>query len=292
MSEESTVKEPQPNPYNANKSWDTGEQHARGLGDPNTSLFQAAPQATDEPVVEATQTDAVPEDVDTKYKKVDYKKRYDDMKRHYDSKLIEWKAKKEQLEARVEATAPKTVPKTPEELATFKEEHPDVYGIVESVAHQKAQEQLEAVTKEIEALRERETQTLMQKAQLELERLHPDFHEISATEEFHEWAEVQPKAIQEWIYENPTDSSLAARAIDLYKKDKGINSDAQKKVTKATPKVADPAEAVLVKDSVNPTSGEKKVWTTSEIDRLSVAQFETNQEELDNAFREGRIVKG
>ena len=292
MSEETSVEEPQANPYNANKSWDTGEQHARGLDGPNTSLFQPAPKATEEPVAEATQEETEEQEVDTKYSKVDYKKRYDDKKRHYDEQLIKWKAEKEQLEARINATAPKTIPKTPEELATFKEQYSDVYDVVESVAHLQVQEQLEQVNKEIETLRARETETLMQKAQLELERLHPDFHEISATDDFHNWAEAQPSIIQEWVYENPTDSSLAARAIDLYKKDKGMFSGTQKTEPKQPVVEQDPAEAVLVKDSVNPTSGEKKIWTASEIESLSIAQYEANREEIDDAFATGRISQG
>ena len=298
MSDNSTVVEAQPNPYNANKSWDTKETHARGLNGPNTSLFQPAPKVADEPAPEATQTETVTENVQEeateKYSKVDYKKRYDDIKVHYDSQLIKWKAEKEQLEARMRATAPKTVPKTPEELATFKEQYSDVYDVVESVAHLQVQEQLEQVNKEIEALRESKNEALMQKAQLQLEKLHPDFNEISLSDDFHDWAKIQPAIIQEWIYDNPTDASLAARAIDLYKKDKGILSGTKKVEPKPT-KVAetsDPAEAVLVKDSVNPTSSEKKIWTTSEIAGLSIAQYEKNQQELDAAFAEGRIRKG
>ena len=67
-----------------------------------------------------------------------------------------------------------------------------------------------------------------EKAEAELLRLHPDFQEIRETDEFHEWADEQPKWVQDALYENDNDAKSAARAIDLYKVDKNL----QKKVKK------------------------------------------------------------
>ena len=47
-------------------------------------------------------------------------------------------------------------------------------------------------------------------------RLHPDFDDIRDSDEFHEWAESQPKWVQDALYENDNDARSAARAIDLY----------------------------------------------------------------------------
>jgi len=284
------------NPYNAKKSWNKSEESPRGLLSPNSSLAYSDPTGEvlkDDP--EATQSvkEETPEKEEaTKYKKVDYKKRYDDGKRHYDKKLIEWKAKEKELNARINSTAPKAIPKTPEELATFKETYPDVYDVVESVAQTQAQEQLEKVKAEIAELREKEFESAAREAALVLRQLHPDFDEIAESDEFQEWAQSQHATIQDWIYDNPTDATLAARALDLYKRDAGILSDKKEVKKPKKKKEVDAAEAVLIKDSVDPNAGEAKVWTTSEIEQLSIQQYEEAAEELDLAFKEGRIVQG
>ena len=59
----------------------------------------------------------------------------------------------------------------------------------------------------------------------ELLRLHPDYNDISDNDDFHQWAEKQPKWVQEAIYENNWDVLAAARALDLYKKERNINSN-------------------------------------------------------------------
>ena len=41
-------------------------------------------------------------------------------------------------------------------------------------------------------------------------RLHPDFDEIRDGDEFHEWAEDQPKWVQDALYENDDAKSAAS----------------------------------------------------------------------------------
>ena len=73
-------------------------------------------------------------------------------------------------------------------------------------------------------------------AEAELMALHPDFDKIRESDEFHDWAEEQPKWVQDALYDNDNDARSAARAIDLYKVDKNIinkpkaNNDAAKVV--------------------------------------------------------------
>jgi len=297
MSEAVLVEEPQANPYNANKPWDKSGDVPRGLLSPNNTLAYSDPsgEILDEEKTEATQNkkeEEVPkEEESTTYKKVDYKKRRDDLKRHHDKKMAEHKVEITQLKAQLDSKAPRSVPKTPEELATFKTEYPDVYDVVEAVAQQQAQEQLSKVESEIAKLKEKEIESAIREATFILEKLQPDLKKIVDSKEFHEWAEGQPKQIQEWIYDNPTDAILASRAIDLYKKDVNLPSG-NKEVKKSKKKVADAAEAVIIKESVNPSANEKKIWTTSEIAALSVYQYEEVSKELDAAFKEGRIVQG
>ena len=54
--------------------------------------------------------------------------------------------------------------------------------------------------------------------------MHPDFDKIRDSDDFHEWAEEQPKWVQDALYENQDDARSAARAIDLYKSDRNIKA--------------------------------------------------------------------
>lgn len=308
------------NPYNKRKKWIQGndEDIQYGMQGADDSLAFVTPkremvstmqepleddsEATPEEDTEVTQkathedNDEVTEEVTDKYKKVDYKKRYDDLKRHYDRKLGEWKSKEETLKAEAQAARPQyKAPKTQEELATFRDEYPDVYDVVETVAHLRAEEQLAELKSQLNTLTEREQQLVRKDAEQQLLAAHPDFSEIRESDDFHEWASEQPEEIQGWIYRNSTNAKLASRAIDLYKKDRGIATAE----SKATPKQSNTkkaearaAESVSVKKKASEPVSKDKIWTTKEIAQLSVKQYEAMANELDLAFREGRIVKG
>ena len=310
------IQQPQANPYNAKKRWDNSNKDAAiGVQSADDSLAYLAPrkeavisngrkpileeEATTETALnEATKADdSYKEEPNEKFKKVDFKKRYDDLKKHYDRKLGDWRSKEQALKAEMLSNRPTyTTPKTPEELATFREDYPDVYDVVETVAHMRAEEQLADLQSQVQQLSEKENVANRRAAEQELLNLHPDFRDIRESEQFHDWARVQPEAIQSWIYDNHGDSALASRAIDLYKQDVGISPSKVEAVSKKTSPKKDTrgsaADAVSVKTKVEDHSPQEKLWTTSEIANLSVDQYEQLQDELDDAFTTGRIVNG
>lgn len=231
-------------------------------------------------------------------KPIDYKKRYDDLKKHYDRKLGEWKHNKEELLAQVNSTQPKyQAPKTPEELATFRDDYPDVYDVVESVAHLQTQEQLGAIEAKVEQLTQREQAVVQREAESTLMAMQPDFREIRESESFHEWASVQPEVVQGWIYENTTDPTLASKAIDLYKLEAGIaikRGNKESEVIKEEEKDSrgSAADSISVHTKVEPDpSTQEKIWTTSEISSMSEYEYEEFAEDIENAQREGRIIR-
>ena len=79
-----------------------------------------------------------------------------------------------------------------------------------------------ALEESMKAIDEMQMSATKEKAEAELMRLHPDFGEIRDSDDFHDWAEEQYKWVQDALYENDNDARSAARAIDLYKADKGI----------------------------------------------------------------------
>jgi len=274
------VEEKKPNPYNAKKEWHQSEAPRMESAD---GLF-FAPQQSEE---EATPKERPPQ---KNSKDVDYKKRYDDLKKHYDSKIAEFKQKEQELVAEVAAKEPKyQAPKTLEELEQFKAKNPDLYETVETIAHLQSETQTEQLHQQLSALQEREAEIMKREAESILKQNHPDFEEIRGSEEFHEWAKAQPEDIQKWIYSNSSDGTLASRAIDLYKMEKGIAQSPQKRQSKEK-ESGSAADMVSTKTTAVDAKA-PKIWTEREIAAMSVDEFDKYEKEINQAISEGRIAK-
>ena len=215
-----------------------------------------------------------------------YKKRYDDLKRHYDKKLEEWKKEREGLEAanKVSDTGVE-VPTTPEEITEFKQKYPDVYKVVESVASMQAEQRAGDLRGEIDSLKKREEDLIVQSAYKELTTLHPDFIEIKTDEKFLEWLDQQPESISDGIYKNNKDARWASRVLDLYKADVGMTKEPRKTNKSA----AQAVKSTKAKEIVTNTDANKKIWKGSDIAKMKPWEFEKLEKEIDLARQEGRI---
>ena len=294
MTEEVKTKE-QPNPYNLKKSWHEGTdkpfQSSEQLyfEDPSekNKLFKSgdvneAEQAGNVEVENLETTKDEP------YKKPDYKKRYDDLKKHYDSKLNEFKIREQELLNEASSNRPAyQAPKTEEELEEFKTKYPDVFEVVETVAHMQSESMAKVLEERLSQLQEREAQMLRQSAEERLMEKHPDFNEIRNSDDFHAWAKEQPQSIQDWIYNNSDNPDLASRALDLFKKDVGIEAAPKKTTSKKTKSAADMVSTKTT--SVEPKS--EKVWSEREIAAMSIDEFDKHEAEISEAMQQGRIVK-
>ena len=117
---------------------------------------------------------------------------------------------------------------------------------------------------------------------------HPDFDELRASDEFHVWAEAQPQQIQDWIYNNPDNVTLAIKAIDLYKLENGVSSKPSKRKTSKSQSTGSAADMVSTK-TTQVDSKEPKIWTRREIAALSMDDYDKFEQEIDLAVREGRV---
>ena len=284
-----------PNPYNKNKSWHEGDikpfESSEGLyfekPEDKNKLFKS--NDINEAVnPENVETEELESKKDTPYKKPDYKKRYDDLKKHYDNKLNEFRLREEELKNQVQQPEYKA-PKTVEELEKFKNDYPDVYEVVETVAHMQSESKAKVLEERLSKLQQREQELMRKDAEKRLMERHPDFEDIRNSDEFHGWASQQPQSIQSWIYSNAEDADLASRALDLFKKDLGLDIPQDKKSSsKPTKKSA--ADLVSTKTtSVEPK--QEKIWSEREIAALSMDEFDKYEKEISNAMQEGRIVK-
>ena len=283
------VQEENANPYNMKKSWHTDVEENFDTAD---GVFFEKPKAKKKEAIPSEPVEQVAEQESPKdepYKRPDYKKRYDDLKKHYDSKLNEFKSREQELLEQAAENRPNYVaPKSPEELEKFREEYPDVYEVVETVSHLQAEEKSKDLKEKLERLQQREQELVRKDAEKRLMDKHPDFEDIRNSDDFHGWAKEQPKSIQDWVYNNADDADLASRALDLFKKDIGMDVVQKKSNSKQSKKSA--ADMVSTKTtSVEPQ--QEKIWTEREIASMSMAQFDKHEAEISEAMQQGRIVK-
>ena len=292
-----SVKKEQANPYNMKKSWHMGDDKPFLSSDQlyfedpaeKNKLFKSndVNEAELEDNVEVENLETVK---DTPYKKPDYKKRYDDLKRHYDSKLNEFKSREQELLE--EVTKNRTeykAPKTEEELEQFAKEYPDVYEVVETVAHLQSESKSKVLEERLQKLQEREEEVIRIEAEKRLNDRHPDFDDIRNSDDFHNWAKEQPKSIQDWIYKNTDDADLASRALDLFKKDMGMDIP---KTTKSNSKQTKKSAADMVSTKTTTVEPkQEKIWSESEIAAMSMDEFDKYEAEISEAMQQGRIVK-
>jgi hypothetical protein len=289
-------KEEKPNPYNARKDWH--DKDDKPFVSSQSMFFEEPSEknklfdSNDINDIEAegsVNTEELETKKDTPYKRPDYKKRYDDLKKHYDSKLNEFKSREQELIE--EATKNRTeyvAPKSEEELEEFKKNYPDVYEVVETVAHLQSESKAKVLEERLSKLQEREQELIQQDAEKRLVEKHPDFEDIRNSDDFHDWAKEQPKSIQDWIYSNVDDADLASRALDLFKRDIGMDVPTKEKSSSKPTKSA--ADMVSTKTTtVDPK--QEKIWSEREIAAMSVAEFDKYEQEISDAMQEGRIVK-
>tara|TARA_R110002074_G_scaffold211345_1_gene380672 strand:+ start:581 stop:1495 length:915 start_codon:yes stop_codon:yes gene_type:complete len=233
----------------------------------------------------------------------DFKKRYGDLKRHYDTKLNEWKQEKEMFQAKLAVEAKKhdikKLPKTEEELESFKEKYPDVYDVVETISSLQASERVKDIEGRLQELRQKEQEAVVQTAEKQLLSMHPDFSNLKEDESFLNWLEDQPTNISDGIFKNNTDVKWAARVVDLFKADIGAprntkrtNQKANKRPQSSSPKnqAAQSVTKTTANRSLDSFQDDTKIWSIAEIARLKPKEYELLEKEIDKAHKEGRVV--
>tara|TARA_R110002073_G_scaffold64953_4_gene162548 strand:- start:1292 stop:2164 length:873 start_codon:yes stop_codon:yes gene_type:complete len=217
-----------------------------------------------------------------------FKKRYSDLRRHQQKQSEEFKAELEALKSQLSAATKKEMklPKSDEDIEQWASDYPDVAAIVETIAMKKAREQSSALEERLKVIDDMQNSATKEKAEAALMQMHPDFDEIRDSDDFHEWAEEQPKWVQDALYENDNDARSAARAIDLYKADRGISKKSKGKDDKGA------AEAVLPKNKRNkPQSDETATYIKeSAVQKMSPQEYEKRSDEIMDAIRSGKFI--
>ena len=214
-----------------------------------------------------------------------FKKRYGDLRRHTQQLQEQHTNDIRKLQEQIDSLTRKQVklPKSDEELEEWTEKYPDVAKIVETIATKKALEAREDVEKRLKYVDELQTKVTLEKAEAELEKLHPDFAEIRADEAFHQWVADQPKWIQSALYENDNDPRAAAKAIDLYK--------LETKQTKPKTNTKDAAKSVKKSSRAEePKTQDRNIWSESRVKSLTAKEWDRYEEAISESVANGTFV--
>jgi len=262
------------------------EQH---LGSEKTQEEDQEEATTSDRAVKADAVETETREVEAPLSKEEesFKKRYGDLRRHMQEKEQEYKIKFEQLQQQLDKAAKNelVLPKGEADIAAWARKYPDVAAIVEAIADKKASERSTDLDKRLKEIEELRTQAKRDKAEAELMSLHPDFTQIRSDDAFHDWAESQPKWVQDALYENVDDAKSVARVIDLYKADMGIT----KQKTTSSDKAA--ASSVNARSRNTPEADDSKAFfRESQVNKMSTKDYEKNADAIMEAIRSGKFV--
>jgi len=213
-----------------------------------------------------------------------FKKRYGDLRRHMQEKEKEWDEKFKTFEERLKKDSI-VPPKSDEDIEQWAKEYPDVAGVVETIAAKKAQEMFSKANAKLQELDKVQTEAQRVRAENAIRKVHEDFDDLRASDEFHNWADEQPKWVQDALYENSDDPASVVRVIDLYKVDKGLTKTAKKAKAKA-------AASTVTKRTKTQVDVEdaNDVIRESEVAKMSDKEFEEKSDDINKAIRSGKFV--
>lgn len=246
-------------------------------------------ESQDAPVVETKKVETAEEpEEELSDEEKTFKKRYGDLRSLTQRKESEWKEKEKNYLAQIEEAKQNAIelPQTQTDVQEWVKKYPEAASVIEAIAAQKAQEndaKLDARLKEIEKM---EAKAKRQRAEAELVAIHPDFVSIRDDDAFHDWAEKQPKLVQNALYSKESTVEEIAYVISSYKNAMGIKpkgtSTADEKA--AASSVKPRTKTAVVKDSTEPTYSETMVA------KMSDKEFEKNYDKIIQAQREGKFV--
>ena len=259
------------------------EQQESSSNDTENSEVQATSDTQQEETSEETEAQ---EDNDSELnaEEKSFKKRYGDIRKHLASKEKEWQEKFDALEnkSKREGIVP---PKSDEDIEKWASEYPDVAGIVETIAAKKAQEMFNKAESRLQELDEAHSEAQRVKSENVIRKSHEDFDELRQSDQFHNWADEQPKWVKDALYENMDDPASVVRVIDLFKIDNGMTIAAKKQSRKAAASTV--AKGTRTSVDAKGVQGQIK---ESDVARMSSKEFEEMQDKINESMRNGKFV--
>ena len=261
----------------------------KSVEDEEKELEELIQQQTDE--TEAVEKQAQEEEEPENPEEKTFKKRYGDLRRHSQKQQKDFDDKLSVLQKQLDEVTKTQIqlPKSEEELEEWSREYPDVAAVIETIAIKKSKEQSQEIETRLAEIDDLQNSAKREKAEVQLLSLHPDFEDIRSSDDFHDWADEQPKWVQDALYENETDARSAARAIDLYKVDRGIERTEKKTKPKSNKSAASLVDSNSPK-TLPDTEGNSKKWKESTVEAMSSAEYEKNADVIMDSIRSGNFI--
>lgn len=218
-----------------------------------------------------------------------FKKRYGDLRRHQQEQKSDFEEQIKALKGELKATSTgdMELPSTEEEIAAWAGKYPQVANIMQTMALKAAKDQNETLSSRMKEIDDLQLSANKGKAEAKLLQIHPDFEQIREEDAFHDWVDEQPKWVQDSLYHNESDATSAARAIDLYKLDAGINK--KNKGKKGNNRSA--AQDVSSRGGSTPTEGSgEQQYVESDVAAMTISEYEEHQDAIAKAMRSGNFV--
>jgi len=253
-----------------------GKQESDGEG-----LASAKVQDTDNTKQEEADTKVEAQEENLSSEEKTYKKRYSDLRKHLNKQSEEIKAMKEQMN-NSGAVRP---PTSDESIEAWANKHPEIAGIVETIAEKKAQEKFNQADTRLKQLDEMNATAERTKSENEIRSMHSDFDDLRSSDVFHDWAGEQPKWVQDALYENQDDPRSVIRVIDLYKVDNGMDIKGKKQDSKKA------ASSVVSKRTTKPDDDNPAGHLReSQVNRMSAQEYEVNADSIMDSIRSGKFI--
>lgn len=237
----------------------------------------------DEPIV-------VPENASAE--EVTFAKRYGDLRRYSQEKEAQNRARIQALEARIEELSKRQLelPDANDEAAIeeWVSRFPDIAKVVTGIARNQAKTATQTLEQRMKELDERENKFKKEQAEKKLIEAHPDFFELRDNPAFHEWLGEQSHTMQDALYNNEFDWKTAAAVITQYKVENGLTDQNKRKSPANT---RDAARDIRTPSNTHaPRGSAEYTFTESQIASMSIHEYERNEEAIDKARAEGKIL--
>ncbi len=216
----------------------------------------------------------------------DWKKRYSDQQR-YVTELKESLKTQEgtiaELETAVQNSSNEEI--SEETIKAYIENYPTSHAVQNALIGQAEKKIMEEVDKRLGGLKDLEKKTAQAELMQKLVRIHPDARSIKKDEKFKSWYAKQPEDIKKLFQSGSAD--VVATGLDLYKVKTGVVKDT---VTEKRKKDSvDVASSTKPSEPTDEAKG-KYDFTESQIDKMSVQEYERNYQAISEAQSKGRVL--
>lgn len=216
---------------------------------------------------------------------ITFRDRYSNLRRYHETQMREMKTQVAELNEKInQNTRSVVLPKSPEAIQAWRQEYPEIFDIVRTVARTEAQDERVEIDKKLAKLEDERRAVARDRAYNVILQYHPDFTQLRGDEAFHLWVQAQSKEIQSWLYDNEDDAQKVVYAVNLYKAEKGIGKRRPEQNN------VDASRMVAPSSGTPPQNNNKKEIKLSWVKGLTPRQYEKFEDEIMAAREQGRLV--